>query len=118
MKTLLIAMLLMASAEAPAVTIDTDTFFAYRDVPQLGFVALLSKNQCQGKGWGKGWKKAEFNYANRGYSMPACWHPFDDDHANINLCAIVKENGSRGACIPASKSGFIDTSTLPTGARF
>lgn len=118
MKTILTLAILSAtiglSSIANALTIDADEYFAFRKAPQMGLIILLSHKPCQ---W-KGWERVKFIHTLQGYSTFGCWKQFDDAPEIVNLCSVVKGTDKNGGCLPASKAGFIDTSTLPTGARF
>lgn len=113
---------LLLAGHASAITIDADKFFAYASSPKLRQYVLLSHSQCADTAANmKGWRAAAFTNATMVGLMPACWINSSSKEygQQIRFCLVSSKTQKMGnACQPISKDIFIDTSTLPSKARF
>lgn len=98
-----------------ALTIDSDTYFAHASSNDRTIV--LSHRPCENPEFSKyGWKKAHYYFAN-GNGIPSCWKPFEG--TRMDVCWMAP-NFSQGLynCMPANKNRFMNTSSLPSAAKF
>ncbi len=120
---------LTASITATAITIDTDTYFAFAKIRGMGrssIFIMLSDEPCPSKGAPSGWKRAAYNYSSNWGDDPACWLATSRDivricpHGQYDTKISSNDYGgvSVSPCHEIRKTEFIDTATLPRRSNF